>query len=833
MATRSLALGQNIQTAITAGAAGDTYNLASGIYYGQGIITPKAGDFYIGVAGGGTVLSGACLIRTAQWTNVSANWYKATQGSVDTQATVTMTIASPCVVSWANVFVDGQPIAFTTTGALPTGIVAGTTYYVKTPNTSTFNLAATPGGTAIVTTGTQSGVHTGCAAGGGLATFTAPQCLWKGTATISGTTLTIVSTVSGTFTANGGQVGGQLGATLYGNGLTQPTNVVSGAGSTWTISASQTVSVARPMVLLDQQGENAPNGALADNPLAYLEEELFVDNVRYTRAQAAAVSTSNGAAAAAPAVNTWFWDWADSSVNINLASPGTHIVEYGQTIGLINVDFLVFTFKNMTWEKYGGWPWVAISSAGGHMTFLNCTGRQNKTAAINCGPSSFLEIYGGHYNDNGENGIVGSPIRGRIDFAEVSRNNIPSQWYSAYQAGGIKLTNARNITTANCICNNNNGPGIWGDISCARMTYSQNICLGNTGPGIMYEISFDGTIFDNIVGAGLFDNPAALELGIYISNSFNVDCYDNVVIVRAANAAGGGIQSLNDLRGSWGASPRATFTGSVSGNTLTVAATLTGTVALNQLLYGAQVPPGTIIISQLTGTTGSTGTYQLSTTLPTITSVPMVSVDEFNTVLWETRNVKVHHNTITYLGAAGAQDGFGVIQPIVGGSTRYLDYNTYYTPNATSQFWYSSTDAGVTTHYTWAAYQAAGFEPNSQNFVGVAPGALLPPTPSPYMRGMLGPVTIVPLDVSTVTTGGTAVAALTAGHCTAGGRIQNPLSAGTSLGINQNGTASGTTSNGSTIFYPPGATCWLVASANAVSVISSDSAHPFAGEGWQ
>jgi hypothetical protein len=93
--------------------------------------------------------------------------------------------------------------------------------------------------------------------------------------------------------------------------------------------------------------------------------------------------------------------------------------------------------------------------------------------------------------------------------------------------------------------------------------------------------------------------------------------------------------------------------------------------------------------------------------------------------------------------------------------------------------------------------------------------------------------TIVALDISTVTTGGTAVTALSAGHATAGGFIKNPENATQNLGINQNGTASGTTSNGSTFFIVPGETFQLTASGNAVSVISADSAHPFAGEGWQ
>jgi hypothetical protein len=76
-------------------------------------------------------------------------------------STVTMTIAAPGVVSWtAHGLIAGTPVKLTTTGSLPTGLTAGTTYYVVNPTTDAFSVAATPGGSAITTTGTQSGVHT-------------------------------------------------------------------------------------------------------------------------------------------------------------------------------------------------------------------------------------------------------------------------------------------------------------------------------------------------------------------------------------------------------------------------------------------------------------------------------------------------------------------------------------------------------------------------------------------------------------------------------------------------------------------------------------------------
>lgn len=73
----------------------------------------------------------------------------------------TVTIAAPGVFTkTAHGLTNGQTITLKTTGALPTGLVSGKTYYVVGSAANTFNLALTSGGAAITTTGTQSGVHT-------------------------------------------------------------------------------------------------------------------------------------------------------------------------------------------------------------------------------------------------------------------------------------------------------------------------------------------------------------------------------------------------------------------------------------------------------------------------------------------------------------------------------------------------------------------------------------------------------------------------------------------------------------------------------------------------
>lgn len=73
--------------------------------------------------------------------------------------TVTLTIASPCVITLSNILAEGTAIKLATTGALPTGLTAGTTYYLRNVNGATANLSSTLTGSAINTSGSQSGIQ--------------------------------------------------------------------------------------------------------------------------------------------------------------------------------------------------------------------------------------------------------------------------------------------------------------------------------------------------------------------------------------------------------------------------------------------------------------------------------------------------------------------------------------------------------------------------------------------------------------------------------------------------------------------------------------------------
>lgn len=71
---------------------------------------------------------------------------------------VTFTNASPTVVTATTTFAAGTPVQFAASGSLPSGVSAGTTYYITNPSGLTFNIADSAG-TLINTASTGSGAY--------------------------------------------------------------------------------------------------------------------------------------------------------------------------------------------------------------------------------------------------------------------------------------------------------------------------------------------------------------------------------------------------------------------------------------------------------------------------------------------------------------------------------------------------------------------------------------------------------------------------------------------------------------------------------------------------
>lgn len=92
---------------------------------------------------------------TANALNLELNEWKNSQ--------ITISIASPCVITWASHGLsNGDKVILTTTGTLPSGLTPNIIYYVTNATTNTFNLQslAATGFSTANTTGSQSGTHT-------------------------------------------------------------------------------------------------------------------------------------------------------------------------------------------------------------------------------------------------------------------------------------------------------------------------------------------------------------------------------------------------------------------------------------------------------------------------------------------------------------------------------------------------------------------------------------------------------------------------------------------------------------------------------------------------
>lgn len=155
--------------------------------------------------------------------------------------TATITIASPGVITISGHTINGvTSIVFTTDGALPTGITSGTNYFTLASTTpgAPFSVATTAdnaiAGTAINTSGTQSGTHTansGFSSVSGTSYNLAAISLTAGdwdvsltslmnaanTTTVAGLTHLSISTTSATLDSTTGRVARQQPYTADGN----------------------------------------------------------------------------------------------------------------------------------------------------------------------------------------------------------------------------------------------------------------------------------------------------------------------------------------------------------------------------------------------------------------------------------------------------------------------------------------------------------------------------------------------------------------------------------------------------------------------------------------
>lgn len=302
---------------------------------------------------------------------------------------VTLTIAAPCVVTWnAHGLGNGATVYITTSGALPTGLTANVTYYAINVTANTFQLATSSSGSAINTTGSQSGTHTAFALHGA-GYWDAPKIVVyaaSGSSVLVGYTLTPLMeacavdqicvpgsgyTAGQTWTTAGGIMGritavdgsgGVTGAVIQNSGtpIADPTALstrgnqftqvsTSGSGTGFTCLINFRVS----SVTIVNGGTSGPATVTIQTESPYIRNHVSKGKV-----------TSYGRLGIQA-----FWDveieefWGKSDVALNVdgqGQPGVHIDYKGYT-GFLKIGTIVI---DDTVDGVGTQGWAAISVDG-------------------------------------------------------------------------------------------------------------------------------------------------------------------------------------------------------------------------------------------------------------------------------------------------------------------------------------------------------------------------------------------------------------------------------------------------------------------------------------
>jgi hypothetical protein len=180
-----------------------------------GGVNNRANGFYSSVSGGNSnAIAGAYgIIGSGNVNTASSDYCVIGGGASNTAAGLFNFIGA----GFTN---SGTSGAAVTTQATTIAITAGTTFYLSATNA---NIKV---GQYITGTGVANNTYA-------TSTVTTGTAAVMNTSTISGTTLTVGTLASGTIIA---------GMVLTGTGVTAGTYIVSGSGSSWTVSTSQTVA---------------------------------------------------------------------------------------------------------------------------------------------------------------------------------------------------------------------------------------------------------------------------------------------------------------------------------------------------------------------------------------------------------------------------------------------------------------------------------------------------------------------------------------------------------------------------------------------------------------
>jgi parallel beta-helix repeat protein len=342
----------------------------------------------------------------------------------------------------------------------------------------------------------------------------------------------------------------------------QPGAIMSGAKllTGWVQSGSVWYVTGQTQKFLDTAG---PGICDASHPGCQYQEDVYRDDVLLTRVLSLSAVTTG----------TFYFDYTaqriyvgDTPTGHKLEAAATEYAFEGSPQGAgtgVTIDGLVI-------EKYAN---PAATGAIGHTNvqagwiIKNSEVRYNHGGAIRPG---VIQVLNCHIHHNGQIGLTGGGSSATlIRDNEIDHNNTAG-FAPAWEAGGIKFGGGTiiGVQVRHNHIHDNYGYGLWADGYNDRFVWDSNTVTNNTWEGITVEISYGGTITNNVITGNGHSNPNSAEgAGIEIVSSGGSG------LTISGNTVSGNKHGIVLLETSRGSGPLGTLTTqnvSVHDNTVTL-----------------------------------------------------------------------------------------------------------------------------------------------------------------------------------------------------------------------------------------------------------------------
>ena len=226
-------------------------------------------------------------------------------------------------------------------------------------------------------------------------------------------------------------------------------------------------------------------------------QELFLDGKRAKRKESVESVTRNSM--------EWFLDY-DTPVAYLGMDPGVRLVELSVLPSLFSSEHVAsdVVLDSFVVEKFSSPAQTgALSPSGRNWVVSNVEVRNNHGRGVDINFNA--TVLSCHIHHNGQMGLGGHC--GSLWHSEVDHNNMAG-FLHGWEAGGFKFVGYGIKVVGNHV-HSNNGTGMWADIGSVGTWYENNTVENNTNAGLSYEISYNGTILNNLFRGNGFERCSA------------------------------------------------------------------------------------------------------------------------------------------------------------------------------------------------------------------------------------------------------------------------------------------------------------------------------------